>query len=307
MSERPLVSVIITNYNYGAFLAAALDSVFAQTYAPHEVIVVDDGSTDDSRAVLESYPARVVFQQNAGQAAALNAGVRAAGGDIICTLDADDLWLPHKLERVVASLDGAAHWLRHKLEVVDARLTRSGIAIPSIRRSGFVPVAPHRLAERLLTASTSAIAFRRDIVEDAFPLPEAQLRYDADAFLLARLAGSHAGWQLDEVLGYYRRHGHQQFAKPDDLQRLLERQIEVGTLVAQALGAPEPVANYKHRAVLHALERKPRRADVLNGLAAGMRLLRTPALMARQTGALLFAAAAPNAWLEKLKREQGLV
>lgn len=96
------VSVIVPTYNYGRFLAETLDSVFRQTVPAHEVIVVDDGSTDDTPAVAARYGERVVYlrQPNRGVAAARNAGVDRATGDWLAFLDADDLWEPDFLARV---------------------------------------------------------------------------------------------------------------------------------------------------------------------------------------------------------------
>jgi glycosyltransferase involved in cell wall biosynthesis len=94
----PLVSVIIPVYNGGRFLAEALDSAFAQTYRPIEVIVVDDGSTDETAEVAHSRPeALYLHQENRGVSAARNAGLAIAEGELIALLDADDVWLPDKL------------------------------------------------------------------------------------------------------------------------------------------------------------------------------------------------------------------
>lgn len=103
MNVVPTISVVIPNYNYGRYLAETLESVFAQTLPPHEVIVVDDGSTDNSSEILSSYGdrVRVVRQQNRGVAAARNAGIELATGEFVAFLDADDIWLPQKLERQV--------------------------------------------------------------------------------------------------------------------------------------------------------------------------------------------------------------
>ena len=103
----PLVSVVMPSYNYGRFIAAALDSVFAQTYKNFEVIVVDDGSTDDSLDVLARYGDRiqVLRQKNEGPSAARNAGIRVARGRYVAFLDADDDWLPEKLSRQVALIE----------------------------------------------------------------------------------------------------------------------------------------------------------------------------------------------------------
>src|SRR5208282_584801 len=95
-SGRPLVSIIVTNYNYARYLRAAIDSALAQTYPHVEVIVVDDGSTDESREVIESYEKRVlpVIKANGGHGSAVNAGFVVSRGEIVIFLDADDELLP---------------------------------------------------------------------------------------------------------------------------------------------------------------------------------------------------------------------
>src|SRR5262245_23561615 len=103
MNPWPVASIVINNYNYGRFLAGAIDSALGQTYAGTEVVVVDDGSTDESREVLARYAGRVVpvLQANGGQAAAFNAGFAACAGQVVLFLDADDLLLPTAVERAV--------------------------------------------------------------------------------------------------------------------------------------------------------------------------------------------------------------
>ena len=107
----PIVSVVIPAYNAQGFIADAVRSALAQTYRDLEVIVVDDGSTDGTLTELEGFGDRIrVHQQaNQGVAAARNAGAQMAHGGWIAFLDADDLWLPHKLERQLAA--GAAPML----------------------------------------------------------------------------------------------------------------------------------------------------------------------------------------------------
>lgn len=99
MQKLPTVSVVIPTYNYGRFIAAAIDSALRQTYAPLEVIVVDDGSTDETPEALGPYCGRVsyILQKNAGPSAARNRGIRAARGEWIAFLDADDIWFEDKL------------------------------------------------------------------------------------------------------------------------------------------------------------------------------------------------------------------
>lgn len=98
-----MITVVIPTYNYGRFIREALESVFRQTLQPDEVIVVDDGSTDDTGEVVRSFGERVgyIWQQNGGVCAARNRGVAESTGDLIAFLDADDTWEPEKLERQV--------------------------------------------------------------------------------------------------------------------------------------------------------------------------------------------------------------
>ena len=85
-----MISIIINNYNYARFLRAAIDSALGQSYQPIEVLVVDDGSTDQSRAIIDSYGDRIrpVLKKNGGQASALNAGFAQSQGDSVIFLDA---------------------------------------------------------------------------------------------------------------------------------------------------------------------------------------------------------------------------
>lgn len=109
MISNHSISVVIPCYNAAPFLRETLDSVLNQTRPAMEVIVVDDGSTDDSAAIAESYgpPVRVICQENQGESVARNRGMDEAQGDWIALLDADDRWLPHKLERQLDALRAA--------------------------------------------------------------------------------------------------------------------------------------------------------------------------------------------------------
>lgn len=93
------ISVVMPLYNAERYVGAALESIFAQTLAPIEIVVLDDGSTDDSAAVVQRFLPRLhyLWQPQSGGAAALNAAIQATQGDWIAILDADDLWLPDKL------------------------------------------------------------------------------------------------------------------------------------------------------------------------------------------------------------------
>lgn len=107
MTQPPLISVVVPSYNCAQYLGQALSSALDQDYPNKEIIVVDDGSTDDSIAILAGFGERirVIKQPNSGVAVARNTGLRAARGDYIAFLDADDLWLPGKLTAQATYLD----------------------------------------------------------------------------------------------------------------------------------------------------------------------------------------------------------
>jgi len=97
-NDPPPISVIIPVYNSEHFLAQAIDSVLSQTFQAYELIVIDDGSSDQSREIALSYPViRYIYQHNLGVAAARNRGIQIARGKFLAFLDSDDLWLPEKL------------------------------------------------------------------------------------------------------------------------------------------------------------------------------------------------------------------
>lgn len=111
MNRRlPLVSVVIATYNMGRYLPEAVASVFGQTYSPLEIIVVDDGSTDDTANIVAYWEKdarfRYIRQKNMGQQRAKNRGIAEAAGDYIAFLDADDRWKPDKLQRQIPLFGG---------------------------------------------------------------------------------------------------------------------------------------------------------------------------------------------------------
>ncbi len=118
--DSPLVTVIIPFSSYERHLDAATRSVLRQTYAPVEIILVDDGSTDRSAALAQAYvpPARYVRRENGGAGAARNTGIERASGEFLAFCDVDDVWLPTKLERQMTTV------LRdHSIDLVFTRVT----------------------------------------------------------------------------------------------------------------------------------------------------------------------------------------
>ncbi|NLG74871.1 MAG: glycosyltransferase family 2 protein [Xanthomonadaceae bacterium] len=122
MSANPTISIVITCYNYARYVALAIESALSQTRPPDQIIVVDDGSTDDSAQVIERYADRIAFvrQANRGHVAAVNRGYAASSGDIVLFLDADDALRAEAVEEIVAAWDSRCTKVQFELDVIDA-------------------------------------------------------------------------------------------------------------------------------------------------------------------------------------------
>ncbi|GAB1544298.1 hypothetical protein NUACC21_69740 [Scytonema sp. NUACC21] len=213
------VSVIISNYNYARYLAAAIESVLTQTYNNTEIIVVDDGSKDDSREVItqlaQKHPNKIkaIFQENQGQGAAFNTGFEAASGDIIAFLDADDVWKPNKLEQVVKAFNRPdIVGVMHLLDNIDSE----GKRIPNTRTVG--RLLDENLAEVIVETGnawcfppTSGLAYRRCTLSKFFPIDCVKWRLCVDGCLIYCTAFLGKIRTLNEVLGSYRLHGKNNF------------------------------------------------------------------------------------------------
>ena len=216
MSE-PVVSVIINNYNYGRFLPEAVESVLSQDYSPLELIVVDDGSTDDSHEIIQGYDGSVVpvFKANRGQSSAFNAGVAATRGDILCFLDADDHFGAGKVRCVVETfnregLNSRPILVHHRLQLIDAAgALLEGRLVGEVHDS---PLNLYEYARRYRSffykaGPTSGLSLNRNLIEKLFPLPETAFPTSADEFLVRGASLIGELHYLPEVLGYYRVHG----------------------------------------------------------------------------------------------------
>ena len=131
MNSKPLVTILICNYNYGRFLAEAIESALAQTWKNIEVIVVDDGSTDESREILTKYKGkiRIILKENGGQASAFNAGIAKARGEIVCFLDSDDICHRDRVSRVIEKYkQGKWGLVCHDLDVIPESCTPTVIS-----------------------------------------------------------------------------------------------------------------------------------------------------------------------------------
>jgi glycosyltransferase involved in cell wall biosynthesis len=210
------VSVIIPTYNRAHIVREAVDSVLAQTYRDFEIIVVDDASSDATRSALESYQGKIqaIFcETNGGAGAARNVGIRASSGEFVAFLDADDLYLPTRLETAVEALDGHPEYGAVYAEV---RFTDpSGKQAPFLwvdrmggGRSGWI------FEEVLLRGiiCTQSITVRRSILDRVGPF-DVTLRSGQDWDLWWRIARVTQIGYLDEVVCTYR-------ITPDGLSRM---------------------------------------------------------------------------------------
>lgn len=221
LEERPLVSVLIPNKDYGRFLTEALDGLLAQTYERWEAIVCDDGSSDDSRDVVARYAERddrislIEHDRTRGQGAAFNSAFAAARGEVVAFLDADDVFRPSKLQATVSGLArSSAGLLVHPLVVVDehgGEIQR----IPSFTRfeQGWIADRVLQRGGRWRWVPTSGVALRREIAELVFPMPVEGFLSSADTYFLMLAPLLTPVSAVDEVLASYRRHGSNHFAR----------------------------------------------------------------------------------------------
>jgi len=186
----PLVSVLMANYNYGRYIGEAIESVLAQTYQHFELIVCDDGSTDNSREVIEPFVSRdsrvrLVSKENGGVASALNAAYAASTGEIICLLDSDDLFLPEKLEKVVEACRESTQSgvCLNRIIKIDKEGRRFGYPGPVVFPEGWVAAEALGSGGRVRTMPpASAISFKRPVTDLLLPVPS-QLRRVVDGYL----------------------------------------------------------------------------------------------------------------------------
>ncbi len=226
----PKVSVIIPTYNSGHFLVEAINSVLDQTYKDIEVVVVDDGSTDNTREVLKSFGDRIkcIFQENQGAYAARNRGLKEAGGEFIGVIDHDDMWLPEKLEKQM------------KLFEKDPELGFVCSATHTINENGEITGCwrrPKHCQDTFDCLFETNFAFnltgviRRQCM-DAVGGWDSSLKFAGDYDLWLRLAKRFRFQYLDEPLALYRIH-------EKSITQESGNWIQLGKELTTSLGKPE--------------------------------------------------------------------
>ncbi|CAN7735551.1 glycosyltransferase family 2 protein [Paraburkholderia hospita] len=203
------MAIVICNYNYEHFLAEAIESSLAQDHPGTRVIVIDDGSMDGSRAVIEQYGSRVsaVFKENGGQVSAYNVAVDIVDTEFVIFLDSDDVLYPGVVSEVMREFEkGDLAKVQFRLDVIDESGMQTGAYVPNS--------APPADCGRLLmdgwlypSPPASGNAYRVSALRQIFPVPESSInRYGADFYAIygAALIGPVA--TIPRSLGAYRVH-----------------------------------------------------------------------------------------------------
>ncbi len=208
---EPLVSVVINNYNYGSYISQAIESALAQSYKNIEVIVVDDGSTDHSREVIERYipnGVKAIFQPNCGQAAAMNVGFAQARGELLVILDSDDYLLPSAVERIksIRKPETVAIYYRLRMEAVDGSTV--GFEPPLSEPMQYGPsdqIISHYASYAKLPVGK---VFVRSVLEKILPIPEQEFRTAADLYLQYGMMFFGEVEGMDDALAVWRQHDY---------------------------------------------------------------------------------------------------
>lgn len=268
--EKPLASIIINNYNYGHYLPETIESALDQTYQPTEIIVVDDGSTDNSQQIIANYREQIIplLKENGGQGSAFNAGFAVSHGEAICFLDADDVLLPGAIERAVKLLHQPnvvqVHW---PLQAIDTHGKPLGKLIPDkpLPEGDLREVHLRGGVEGHALSPTSGNAWSRSYLEKIFPLPDTYYSLNADSYLafLSPFFGSIK--RIVEYQALYRIHGHNGTSKRTYRWQLSQYQSHVTALCEALHRQGIQVENalecwkgseYKHLQCLAALEQE---------------------------------------------------
>ena len=265
MDKNLIVSIIINNYNYDRFLSEAINSAINQTYPHTEIIVVDDGSTDNSRNIIDGYGDsealrrnRIIpiFQTNGKQAAAFNSGFAKSQGDIIIFLDSDDYLFPHAVAQIVSVWKPELSKVHYRLTVVDKIGKSLGYSFPQ----GSAPLSTGDVSKVLLdkggyvSTPTSGNALNRHILEKLFPIPD-EYKLTADDYLSFQVPFYGDVAAIEEPLGTYRIHDTNQWALATvtaaRFQRFVRHDLQNFALLTQkakALGYEVP-ADLEQRSI----------------------------------------------------------
>ena len=262
MESQPLASIIINNYNYDRFLSEAINSALDQTYPYVEVIVVDDGSIDNSRDIIASYGNRIipVLKSNGGQASSLNEGLKASKGEIIFFLDSDDLFYSEKIEKIVNSfiennlvdldvifnnlfeaIDKEGFLIEQKMvsdifTLQDREWKLLSKFIPGFHFNSFFekelnkiccPNQVYEFARRyryvpFIGMPTSSISISRTMAEKLFPLPVDGYKVSADELIVKAASLIGRVYSTNVTLTKYRFHSNNNYWKAKAVTKAMQ-------------------------------------------------------------------------------------
>jgi glycosyltransferase involved in cell wall biosynthesis len=207
-SARPLVTAILPVHNRAGSIARAVESVLAQTWDNLELIVVDDGSTDATGAILDRYRDRIILlkQSNRGAYAARNLALRHARGELIAFIDSDDAWLPDRLERQIPLMRAGVALVYGNIEIVTAPRDDG----PRARKTGFQEVRPNRgfVLDKFAWGNfvpTCAALVRKSAMDEVGGFSEDN-RISSDYLTWFRIARRHRFDYVDAPVALYTRH-----------------------------------------------------------------------------------------------------
>lgn len=242
-----LVSVILDNYNYARFLPQAIGSVLLQTYSNFELIIVDDGSTDGSKDIIEQYAARddrikPIYKSNAGQASAFNAGFAHCNGDIICFLDSDDYFVSNKLEEIVNVHNSGYDYVFTDHQAVDEVGVKKSDTIKRYKCDGHNLFLVYYLSKYPGNV-TSTISLSRKLADQIFPMPyENEWRIQADDCIVFQAAMMSRSYFLAKKITCYRVHdsnGHYGKKRSSDyIYELLKKRNKLKEVAIQKMLLP---------------------------------------------------------------------
>jgi glycosyltransferase involved in cell wall biosynthesis len=222
--QNGLVSVVIPTYNYAQYLREAIDSVLGQTYSAIEIIVVDDGSSDNSREVLAGYGAKIkaIFQKNQGVSAARNRGIAESSGDFLAFLDPDDAWLPEKIEKQIAKFeaDSEIGLVHVGIENIDSRGKSMGVS--HCGTEGWV-LADILLGKPVIYGGGSGFMVPRPVIENIGEF-DTRMSTSADWDIFCRIAKEYRFSVVRDTLLRYRIHDTNMHKNVD----LMERDVILG-------------------------------------------------------------------------------
>lgn len=214
--NTPLISVIMPAYNAAKFIAESINSVIAQTYTHWELIIVDDGSEDDLKIIVEKFSdkdtrIKYVYQQNSKQGKARNTGIENAKGELIAFIDADDIWKPQLLEKQIELITSTgADLVFSNIIIIDkeGNMTDEHPIVSAEKLEGISGIKI--LLQKNIIAVTTVVAKKDAIIKAGGFKTSDKLQYAEDYDLWLRmLANGNRFWCNQSILAFYRKHEKQ--------------------------------------------------------------------------------------------------